>query len=159
MPSFQLSGLPEAQFQAYFHQSDEELKRLDIHRVVATSSAGFPCRISLQDAAIGAELLLLPYCHHPAGSPYRALGPIYIRKGATQAILPPGAIPEYVTRRVISIRGYDSGGMMIAADVQDGPDVEDALIKMFENDLVSYVHLHNAKPGCFSCAVNRSSKT
>jgi len=156
MLNFQLSGLAEIQFQAYFDQSDEELNRLDIKRVVATGSAGFPCRISLQDAQVGDELLLLPYCHHRVASPYRALGPIYVRRGATQAILPPGIIPEYVGRRVISIREYDVDGMMVSADVQDGPDVGRALIKIFEKDLVAYVHLHNAKPGCFSCVAIRA---
>jgi hypothetical protein len=156
MLNFQLSGLAQAQFQPYFDQSDEELERLNIRRVIATSNVGFPCRISLQDAAAGDELLLLPYCHHPVGSPYRALGPIYVRKGAMQTVLPPGVVPEYVTRRVISIRGYDGDGMMISADVQEGPEVCHTLSKLFENEQVSYVHLHNAKPGCFSCTAVRA---
>jgi hypothetical protein len=33
---------------------------------------GFPCRVSLQDAEIGEEVILLPYQHHKTNSPYQA---------------------------------------------------------------------------------------
>ncbi len=155
MTTFQLSGLDHAQFLPLFDLTDTELGAQGIARKRATTQPGFPCRISLEDAAIGDELLLLPYWHHRVDSPYQALGPIYIRTGATQALLAPGVVPEYITRRVISIRAYDQQNMMIAADVSPGPDVAQNIEQLFDDADVAYIHLHNAKQGCFSCLASR----
>ena len=76
MSSFEIVGLPAAAFAPLFSLSDAELSRMHARRVLATANPGFPCRVSLSDAEIGDELLLLPYTHQPADSPYRASGPI-----------------------------------------------------------------------------------
>ena len=81
-PSFQLVGVGHEQFEPLFQLSDEELRQHGAVRQYASESPGYPCRISLQDAEVGDELLLLPYVHQPAASPYRASGPIYVRLGA-----------------------------------------------------------------------------
>ena len=155
MNTFQLSGLDHAQFLPLLDLTDAALSAQGIVRRQATSQPGFPCRISLEDAAIGEELLLLPYWHHQVDSPYKSLGAIYIRTGVTQAILPPGQVPDYVTRRVISIRAYDQQNMMVAADVSPGTDVAQRMEQLFCDSNVSYIHLHNAKQGCFSCLASR----
>jgi hypothetical protein len=112
--------------------------------------------VSLIDAEIGEELLLLPFEHQPANSPYRASGPIFVRKGVSQARLNPGVVPDYVRRRLMSVRAYDDAGQMADATVCDGSDAASAIQTMFSNNRVAYIHLHNAKRGCFSCLVNRS---
>src|SRR5579862_6726161 len=112
MSSFQIVGLPPAPFAPLFALSDAELSAINAQRVVADSNAGYPCRISLTDAEIGEELLLLPYLHQPADSPYRASGPIFVRRGARQATIEPGVIPPYVARRLMSVRAYDELGWM-----------------------------------------------
>ena len=155
MITFQLSGLHHAQFESLNGLTDAGLRARGIFRTRASASPGFPCRISLEDAPVGEEVLLLPYLHHDVAGPYRALGPIYIRRGASQAILSPGVVPDYVSHRVISIRGYDRSNMMIAADVSPGAGVGSRLLELFQNQDVSYVHLHNAKQGCFSCLAAR----
>ena len=123
MATFQLVGLEPAQFLPLFAKTDAELASQAIVRTRASSQPGYPCRISLEDAAVGEELLLLPFWHHRVDSPYQALGPIYIRRGATQAVLPAGVVPDYVTRRLISVRAYDQAHMMVAASVCPGVDV------------------------------------
>ena len=155
MQHWRLSGLDPASFEPLFALPDDELLRLGARRRTATDTPGFPCRVSLEDAPVGAELLLLPYEHHPAASPYRASGPIYVRKGAARRDLQPGEVPSYVTGRLISVRAYDAGAMMIAASVCEGTGVAAALDEVFADPAVAYVHLHNAKRGCFSCAVSR----
>jgi hypothetical protein len=50
---FRLLGLPIEIAHNLFSLSDEELERLHCRRVVADASPGYPCRISLQDAAVG----------------------------------------------------------------------------------------------------------
>jgi Protein of unknown function (DUF1203) len=155
--SFQLVGLPFEPFAGYFGLSDRELHRLGMQRVEATEEPGYPCRVSLRDAEVGEELLLVSYMHQPEHSPYRASGPIFVRKGATQRVLEPDLVPDYVTSRLMSIRAYDSAHLMIDAAVCDGSEAAFALNEMFGRNEVSYIHLHNAKRGCFSCRAIRAA--
>jgi Protein of unknown function (DUF1203) len=154
--SFQLVGLPFEPFAALFSLADEALAEHHAQRVIAKENPGYPCRVSLADAEIGEELLLLPYAHQPAASPYQASGPIFVRKAARRARLPADVMPDYVQRRQMSVRAYDAADMMIDAAVCDGADAAAAVSRMFENSAAAYIHLHNAKRGCFSCRVNRA---
>jgi hypothetical protein len=155
MPCFQLVGLPAEPFEPLFELADSSLAALGAKRVVAPEHPGYPCRISLLDAEVGDELLLLTYAHHPVASPYRASGPIYVRKGARQRILQAGEVPDYVRRRLISFRGYDSAHMMVSADVCEGADAGARIERLFLDERIEYVHLHNAKQGCYSCLAAR----
>lgn len=155
MPSFQLSGLPYEQFEPLFALSDGQLHALGAVRRFASENFGFPCRVSLQDAEVGDELLLLRYEHLSVASPYRASGPIFVRKGARHCRLPAGLVPPYVSRRLISLRAYDASHMMIDATVCDGTAVAEQLERSFSSPEVAFVHLHNAKRGCFSCLASR----
>ena len=155
MPSFQLSGLAHEQFESLFQLSDHQLRELGAVRRVASANVGFPCRVSLQDAEVGEELLLLPYQHQPAASPYRASGPIFVRRGARRRLLPVGTVPSYVSLRLMSLRAYDAEHMMVDATVCEGTTVAEHLEQIFSNAQVAYVHLHNAKRGCFSCLASR----
>lgn len=155
MSDFRLVGLEPAQFVPLFELGDAELSAQGMRRVRADSPTGFPCRISLRDAAVGEELLLLPFLHQRVDSPYRALGPIYVRRGAARARLPAGFVPEYVSSRLISLRAYDGADMMVAAEVRPGTEVSEQIAEMFADPAVAYIHLHNARRGCFSCRAER----
>jgi hypothetical protein len=155
MSSFQLVGLSFEPFAPLFDLSDSALSKINMRRVVAAKKPSYPCRVSLADAEIGDELLLLPFEHQPASSPYKASGPIFVRKAAVQANIEPGVIPEYVGIRLISVRAYDKAHFMTDAIVCAGSETSAAIQKMFSTDEVAYIHLHNANRGCFSCAVNR----
>jgi Protein of unknown function (DUF1203) len=156
MTSFQLVGLPYERFAPLFALSDRELSEFNARRVLATLKPGFPCRVSLADAEIGEELLLLPYEHQPANSPYRASGPIFVRKAALQATVDPGVIPDYVFTRLMSVRAYDAGHQMTDAKICPGSEAASAIRTMFGESEVAYIHLHNANRGCFSCTVRRA---
>jgi hypothetical protein len=158
MPSFQLLGLASAQFSSLFALTDAALHDLNICRMIATKNPGYPCRVGLVDAEIGDELLLLPFEHQAAQSPYKASGPIFVRKASAQAIIAPGVIPDYVSSRQISIRAYDAAHMMIDAVVCEGVATSRAIGQLFAVAAVEYLHLHNAKRGCFSCAVKRCAE-
>ena len=113
MKSFRLVGLPYDSFASLFDLDEGRLAEIGAVRVTADNDRGYPCRVSLEDAKSGEELLLLPYEHLPVKSPYRASGPIFVRRGATQCLPEPGEIPEYVSRRLISVRAYDANHMML----------------------------------------------
>ena len=153
--SFQLIGLDPAEFQHLFDLTDAQLEEYSAKRCYATESPGYPCRVSLQDARVGEELLLLPFLHQPAASPYRALGPIFVRRDAQRSKTPIGELPSYVTSRLMSVRAYDSSHMMVAASVCEGQAASAEIQAYFARDDVAYIHLHNAKQGCFSALVAR----
>jgi hypothetical protein len=112
--------------------------------------------VSLSDADIGDELLLLPFEHQAANSPYRSSGPILVRKAAAPADLDAGVVPDSVRTRLMSVRAYDSAHIMTDALVCDGIGAGAAIQAMFAREEVAYIHLHNANRGCFSCAVVRA---
>lgn len=155
MHAFRLTGIDHEPFEELFSFCDDRLAELGAVRVVATKDFGFPCRVSLEDARVGDELLLLRWEHQPVESPYRSSGPIYVRRGGSRRTLDVGEVPPYVTRRLMSLRAYDAEHMMVDADVCDGPSVAAEIDRMLEDERVAYVHLHNAKRGCYSCRVDR----
>ena len=156
MAPFQLAGIPYEPFAPLFALSDSELRKINAKRVVADSEPGYPCRVSLTDARIGEELLLLPYEHQPAQSPYKSSGPIFVRKDAVQKTVDPGGIPDYVRTRLMSVRAYDAAHQMTDAAVCAGSEAAAAIERMFTSAGAAYIHLHNANRGCFSCTVHRS---
>lgn len=155
MHAFRISGLAEHDFTPLFELGDDELAARNIERVTATANPGYPCRVSLVDAEVGEELLLLPFEHQPADSPYRSSGAIFVRRGAHREVLPAGEIPPYVSSRLISLRAYDATHRMVHADVCEGVALEGAINAAFAMPEVDYLHLHNARRGCYSCRVDR----
>jgi hypothetical protein len=155
MSSFQIVGLSPTPFESLYDLSAEELAARGIRRVRAGARPGYPCRVSLEDADPGDELLLLPFEHQPGNSPYRASGPIHVKVGARQRTLAVGEIPESVRLRQISLRAYDAEHMIVDAEVCDGESVAGQIERLLADPAVRYIHLHNAKRGCFSCGVRR----
>ena len=151
---FRYIGLAPEPFAPLWSLNAAGLARRNIRRVVAGDDRGFPCRISLRNAAAGEEVLLLPYRHHDVTGPYRASGPIFIRRNVERAVL--AAVPDEFRRRLLSLRGYDAQGWMQACEVAEGGQLETALAAMFASADVHYLHLHNARPGCYACRVERA---
>ncbi|MBC8045010.1 MAG: DUF1203 domain-containing protein [Rhizobacter sp.] len=151
--SFQITALPVEKFESLFAQSDEALSALGVRRVVAESKPNYPCRVSLVDAEIGEEVLIIPFVHHDVLSPYRASGPIFVRMNARTASPEADEIPSLLRSRQLSVRGYDALAMMVSADVVNGNDLGLLIAKRFENGNIKYLHIHNASPGCYNCRV------
>jgi hypothetical protein len=153
---FRISALPLEPFAEFFQLSDPELAKCGARRYVADKKPGFPCRVSLVDAEPGERLILLPFPHHAVASPYQACGPIFVREQAQQAMPAIGEVPEYLRRRLLSFRAYDQAGMMVDAEVAEGRDLEAQVERFFSDPGVAYVHVHNARPGCYSCRIDRA---
>lgn len=152
---FRFKGLSAAPFQPLFALSDEELSMRGMRRAVADEKPGFPCRVTLEDAEPGERLLLLPFEHQPADSPYRASGPIFVREDARQTFDSADTVPPVLRSRLLSLRAYDGGDEIVDAEVIEGRDVETVLERFFARDDVSYVHVHYARRGCYACRVER----
>jgi len=152
---FQISGLPIERFTQYFAMTDAELAAHHARRVVADSKPGFPCRVSLVDAEPGETLILLPYTHHDVDGPYRSTGPIYVREKAKQAQPNVDEIPDVAKTRLMSVRAYTPVGVLHASAVAEQEALMDLIQQFLSDKTVAYLHLHNAKPGCYSCRVDR----
>jgi hypothetical protein len=108
------------------------------------------------DAEPGESVVLLNYEHQPAHSPYRASHAIFVRENAEQAFPDVGVVPEVLAKRLISVRAFDERHYMLTADVLDGAELVDSITGMLGDPKVEYLHLHNAKPGCFAARVTRA---
>lgn len=153
---FIISGLPRARFEALFGLTEADLAARGVVRQRVHAHPGSPCRVSLEDAAVGEDVLLLNYEHQPAASPYRASHAIFVREGAAEYQPVPGAVPEVLRRRILSVRAFDAAGMMVAAEVVPGSTLEPVIAASLGDPRTAYLHLHNAGPGCFAARVDRA---
>jgi Protein of unknown function (DUF1203) len=154
--TFQIHALPYADFAPLFAADDKALHSIGIRRIVADAKPGFPCRVSLQDAEVGDELLLLNYQHLQGNTPYAASHAIYVRKNADQAQPMPDSVPTCLSTRLLSVRAFDSDKQMVTADVIDGADLAACLRDLFTNETIDFIHLHHARQGCFAASVSRA---
>ncbi len=153
--SYQLCGLEPAQFEPYFGLDDAELARRGMRWMRVDQPVGFPCRISLADAPMGEEVLLMPYAHQDSRSPYRASGPIFVRRGQVTAARIANELPAYLTLRPLSVRAYDAADEMVDADVVEGSEAAPVVERYLARADVAYLHVHFARRGCYACRVDR----
>jgi len=154
--SFQISALDGNQFSHLFGQDDAALARQGIRRMVVDSSPGVPCRVSLRDVEVGEQVLLMNYEHQPMPTPFRSSHAIFVQEWASTAILDKNVVPGMFRSRLLSVRAFDASGMMIDADVVEGADLESLLERMLANEAAEYLHIHNARLGCYVGLVERS---
>ena len=153
--SFRITGLPASELSHWFTLSDAELAQRHAVRRTADSKPGFPCRISLTDAEVGDDVLLINYEHLAVDSPYRSCHAIYIRAGERRydAV---DDVPPMLRSRLLSLRAFDAQGMMVNADVASGTQLETAIAQLFADEHVVYLHAHFAKPGCYAARIDRA---
>ena len=121
-------------------------------RTVADAPHAYPCRRCLTDAEPGEALLLLSYDPWTVDSPYRQPGPVFVHERDCATAVE-GVLPEQQRRRVLSVRAFDAQGMAREAFVSKGSELD--LDRVLDDPAVSFVHLHNAGPGCFAARVDR----
>jgi hypothetical protein len=153
--NFQISSLDVDQFAHLFGKDSETLARLGVDRVVANAHPGYPCRVSLQDAEVGETVLLMNYEHQSATSPFRSSHAIYVREHARQSVPEMNVVPDSLRCRILSVRAFDESGYIVDAELVDGKQLEPVLDRMFANETVSYLHIHNAKLGCYAALAQR----
>ena len=154
--TFRIHALDPARFAPLFALDDDSLAAQRARRVVATSHPGFPCRVSLTDAAIGDTLLLINHAHLVGDTPYAASHAIYVRADAVRAEPAVGEVPEVLTRRLLAIRAFDAAAMMVDADVVDGSAAGAAIVRLFGNPVATFIHIPFAKRGCFAASASRA---
>ena len=154
--NFQISGLDEGNFRHLFGQDAGELAKYGVERLTVESHPGYPCRVSLKDVEIGETVLLMNYEPLPVPSPYRSSHAIFVHEGASRTIGDTNQIPEMLLSRLLSVRAFDQSGMMVDADIVDGHELEPIVECMLSMRSVSFLHLHNARRGCFLARLDRA---
>lgn len=153
--SFRVLGLSPRLFDSYFTMSDADLKARGAVRSIA-DDPGLPCRVSLKHAALGDELLLLNYEHQPGNTPYRSRHAIYVSRASRQAFEGVDEVPEALACRLLSVRAFDAGDMIVDADVADGTEAAELFKRLLANPAASYLQVHNARRGCYAARVERA---
>jgi hypothetical protein len=153
---FRIKGLSPEPFRHLFGLSEGELSRHGVVRYLVDKKPGYPDRIEMRDAEPGETVLLLNHVCQSADTPYHASHAIFVREGAEQPYDRLNEVPEVMRVRLLSLRGYDARGMMLDADVVEGQDLEPVIERLFANRDIAYIHVHNAKRGCYSGCIDRA---
>jgi hypothetical protein len=151
---FSITGLDPSTFAHYFALSDAELAAAGARRVIA-DGPGYPCRVSLVDATPGDELVLCHHAHHAVASPYRDSSAIFVRRAATQRAVYIDDVPPVLASRLLSVRAYTQAGDLHEAEVVPGTELAAQIARFFQDDAVAFLHVHNARPGCYAARVDR----
>ena len=151
--SFLVHALAGDQFEDLAALGRAELAARGIEVHTATAKPGYPCRVSLRDAEPGDQLYLLNYTHQPASGPYRSCHAIFVGVGARAAEPAPGQVPAMIAGRLLSVRGFDDGGSMVAAEVTPGAEAAAVFEAMLAEPEVRYLQVHTAARGCFLAEV------
>ncbi|MBA2936070.1 DUF1203 domain-containing protein [Sphingomonas sp. CGMCC 1.13654] len=149
--TYRIQGLDPARF-----ADAEALIAEGAIRMKADSESGYPCRVTLQDAEPGENVLLLNYLHADVQTPFRARHAIFVREGAVAASHYEDVAPPYLEQRPLSLRGFDGAGMILVASTAEPGGADAGIRGLLENGEIDYVDVHHAAWGCFLARAERS---
>jgi Protein of unknown function (DUF1203) len=153
--SYRITGLDRASFAELFDMNDMALAERGAVRVTAAADKGWPCRISLEDAKAGEELILLNHVSHDVATPYRSSYAIYVRKAAERSAQFVDETPPVFEGRPMAFRAFDAAGMLRNAALALPGQADEKIRALFAQDEIAYIHAHNAAHGCFSARIER----
>lgn len=153
--TYSIQGLSPERFAPLFALDDAELAAIHARRVTATADRGFPCRISLEDAKAGEELILLHHTSHDVETPYRSAYAIYVRPGVEAASYR-DELPPVFEGRPLALRAFDADGMLRTARLAGPGEADGAIRDLFADTGISYIDAHNAAYGCFAARIERN---
>lgn len=149
-----IRGLDPAPFTPLFAHDNAALAARRALRRTAEADRGYPCRVSLEDARCGEELILLHHVHHDVETPYRSAFAIYVRKDARRAEHV-DRIPPVFEGRWLALRGYNGAGCLAVARLAAPGEADAAIRGIFSDPAIAYIDAHNAAPGCFAARIER----
>jgi hypothetical protein len=154
--TYRITGIDPAPYRHLFGLSDDELASKGIVRMTVTQKPSFPCRVSLTDRDIGEHVLLLNHVSHDVTNPYRASHAIFVTEGADQAREYIDEVPPVFEARVLSLRAFDSDGLIADAILTQPGEADAGIRKLFANPAIATIHAHNATRGCFAAKIERN---
>jgi hypothetical protein len=154
--TYRITGIDPSPYQPLHGLSEQELAKRGALRMTVTQKPGFPCRVSLTDREIGENVLLLNYVSHDVANPYRASHAIFVTENDDEPAEFVDRVPPVFESRVLSLRGFDDGGMMADALLTQPGEADASIRKLFENPAIVMIHAHNATRGCFAAKIERN---
>lgn len=155
--TYRIAGLDPAEFEPLWAMDDEELGWKGARRVLADADRGFPCRVTLEDAPEGEELLLVHHVHHDVAGPYRSAFAIFVRGDAERAVYE-DRCPPCFDGRTLSLRGFDGMGALAEARLIPPGEADAAIRALLSNPAIAYINAHNAAAGCFAARIERDGQ-
>lgn len=153
--AYRIEGLAPEPFAPLFAMSDDELELLRARRVTADARPGFPCRVSLEDAEPGEQLILIHHVSNEVAGPFRSAYAIYVRESARQAATYVDETPPVFAGRTIALRGLDAEGDLRAALLAPPGEADARIVELFQRPEIASIHAHNAAAGCFAARIVR----
>jgi hypothetical protein len=153
--TYRIEGLAPAAFESLFSMTDGELAERGAVRVTADSPSGYPCRVSLENAAPGEELVLFNHVSHDVAGPFRTAYAIFVRRGAAPASFADEA-PAYLDSRTLGLRGFDEGGMLKDALLAMPGEADARIRELLGRPEIATIHAHSAAYGCFLARIERN---
>lgn len=153
-----IAGLDPSPFAHLIGADDTTLAGHRARRVVATKKPGFPCRVTLEDADPGENLILFHHVSHATETPYRSAYAIYVREaaGAAHPAEYVDEIPPVFRGRPLAFRAFDRSGMLRTAALAVNGEVDETIRGLLEDENIAYIDAHNAAYGCFAARVERN---
>lgn len=146
---FRVAALPASRFTHLYEKDDASLEALGVIPYTVNENPGFPCRVTLRDADPGRRIFLLNFEHQPTPGPYRSAHAIFVLDGAQSASPAVGEVPDILTHRLLSVRGFSHKGLMTSGRVVEGADAAACFTAMLADPHTDYLHAHTAARGCF----------
>jgi len=153
---FRIRGLSPEAFRHLYGLSEQGLAAANAMRYTANDRSGFPDRIELRDSGAGERFLLVNFVHQPTQTPYRASHAIFVREGAERPYDALDEIPASMRTRLLSLRAFSAGDLIVDADVVEGRGARDLILRLFSDPRTAYIHAHYAKHGCFAARIDRA---
>lgn len=154
--AYRVEGLNPRAFESLFGMNDDELGSRGAVRVTADAPGCFPCRVTLEDAEPGEELMLLNHVSHDVPGPFRTAYAIFVRKNAAQAAIHEDCPPPILDRRTLGLRGFDRAGMLRNASLAMPGECDARIRMLFDKPEIETIHAHNAAFGCFLARIERN---
>jgi hypothetical protein len=152
--AYRIEGLAPEQFQGLFGMSEEALAARNARRAVA-DGPGYPCRITLEEAEPGEELVLVNHVSNDVDTPFRASHAIYVRRAGRAGSFN-DEVPAIFQTRTLGLRGFDAEGMLRGALLALPGEADAKIRALFERPEVASIHAHNAALGCFLARIERN---
>ncbi len=132
----------------------------DVPEQLATGKG--PCRVSLKPFAVGKDVrLLLSHSPFDVDNAFNQPGPVFISKNGVEAYKDIHRFPPEIKADKehfhLTLIGYDALQMMRIAQLVGDDDVDELILKIFEEyPEVEYLHARSAEACCFICKIERA---
>lgn len=124
------------------------------HREVATGYG--PCRLCLKTFEIGKEERILFTFDPFYGVEELPLpGPVFIHADECNSFDDTGEFPPDLKEHALTLNGYARGRRLFAQEYVTDGQIESALVRVFSQSGVDYVHVRDTHAGCYDLRVER----